>query len=349
MIAKYNLTLDEDMIYLIETLKVEGYWSLKNYTLTLQNKDVPFLNHIEDLLKRKGLIVPSKRILLKIKLNDETNKEDVRILNENQELNFHIEKSPFDNKKVKAVISLPYKKAYQLKLVYKNKYNSIEIQCLDGQINYESKLKCFIYKELRFPKIELLKLLYEHCGDKKYFHVEKFLFNANKSLVMSAFSALVDCEGSINYYGLYRKMRIRMRNKNYLNQWKNLLLRHDIKSRLQKNNEKEFELCIEGWQDFNKLSELGFRLYHSRKSEKWKEMLSGFKRNQISRGSYKEFYINKLKEINKKVTSEELSKYLKKSKRVTNHYLLKLEKEKLIFCDRNIWPYRYFISTSSVR
>jgi transcription initiation factor IIE alpha subunit len=78
-------------------------------------------------------------------------------------------------------------------------------------------------------------------------------------------------------------------------------------------------------------------------------MLEGSKRNQISRNSYKEFYVNKLIEINKKVTSEEFSKYLKKSKRVVNHYLLRLEKDKLINCDRTHWPYLYFITTSSVR
>ena len=78
-------------------------------------------------------------------------------------------------------------------------------------------------------------------------------------------------------------------------------------------------------------------------------MMEGFKRNQISRNSYKEFYINNLKELNKKITAKEFSEYINKSQRVSNHYLLKLEKEKLINCDRNNWPYLYFISTSSVR
>lgn len=78
-------------------------------------------------------------------------------------------------------------------------------------------------------------------------------------------------------------------------------------------------------------------------------MMQGFKRNQISRNTYKKFYIQKLKEINKKVTSEELAKYVNKSKRVASHYLLKLEKEKVIECDKSQEPYLYFITTSSVR
>ena len=59
--------------------------------------------------------------------------------------------------------------------------------------------------------------------------------------------------------------------------------------------------------------------------------------------------MNKLKELNKRVTAREFSEFINKNKRVTNHYLLKLEKEKLISCDNDIWPYLYFISTSSVR
>lgn len=347
MIAKYNFKLNEDMIYLIETLKVESYWSKKSFTISLQNKDLPFLNNIERIVKNLGIKI-HKRLLLKIRLKDESKKEDLKLIYLGREQNFHIEKSPFDDNKVKAVISLPYKKYYDIKLIYNKKEIPVKIKIYKNEIVIKSNSICWAYPDLRFPTKEMLEFLENYCGNKKEFHIEDFLLDSNKKLVMSAFSALVDCEGSIDYYGLFRKIRVRMRNKNYLTQWKDLLSKYTIKARLQNNNEKEFELCIEGWQDFNRLSELGFKLYHSKKSKKWEDMLKGFKRNQISRNSYKEFYINKLKEMNKKVTSEEFSKYLKKSKRVTNHYLLKLEKNKLINCDRNHWPYLYFITTSSV-
>lgn len=348
MIAKYNFELNEDMIYLIESLNVEGYWSKKSFTLILQNKDIPFLNNIEKIVKNLKLKI-NKRILLKIRLKDNTKKENLKLIYKNKELNFHIEKSPFNDNRIKAVTSLQYKKYYEIQLIQNKKENIIKIKVNKNKIVIKSDLDCWVYGDLRFPKKEMLDFLENYCGNKKEFHLEEFLLNSNEKLVMSAFSALVDCEGSIDYYNLFRKIRIRMRNKNYLNQWKDLLLKYNIKARLQKNNEKEFELCIEGWQDFNRLNELGFRLYHSKKSKKWKEMLGGFKRNQISRNSYKEFYINKLRELNKKITSEEFSKYLKKKKRVVNHYLSKLGKEKLISCDKIRRPYLYFITTSSVR
>jgi len=348
MIAKYNLTLDEDMLYLIETLKVEGYWSTKSYTLTLQNKNIPLLNRIEEILKKRGLIVPSKRILLKIKLEDETKKEELKILNEDRELNFHMEISPFDNKKVKAVTSLPYKKEHNLKLIYKNKTYPIKIKWEIDNLSYESELRCFVYGDLRFAKVELLKFLDKYCGNKKYFHVEDFLFDADEKKIASALSALIDCEGTITWYGLKRNIQIRMRNKEYLLQWQKLLKKFNVDCRFSKDKDG-WGIVIEGWQDFDKLQKMGLKLYHSEKAKKFTKIMNGFKRNQISRGSYKEFYINKLREINRKVTIREFSKLISKSYRNTSHHIKKLKKDGLISEDKGQWPYLYFISTSSVR
>ena len=348
MIAQDNFTLDEDMIYLIETLKVESYWSKDNFTLTLQNKDIHLLNNIERIVKNLNINV-GKRLLLKIRLSDNTKKEDIELYWKGKKINFHIERSPFDINRVKAVTSLPFKKSYDILLNHKNKKTPIKIKNLKNKILHESELECWAYGDLRFPTKKLLNFLDEYCKGNKNLQVGEFLLNANQKLVMSAFSALIDCEGSIDWYGLKRLIRIRMKDKNYLKEWSELLKKHGVYNYFRKNKKNEWELNIAGWEDFDKLEKMGFKLFHSKKADKWKKIMEGFKRNQISRGSYKEFYINKLKEINKKVTSKELAKYLNKGKRVINHYLLKLEKQGLIKCDRNNWPYLYFISTSSVR
>jgi len=342
-----SIQLNSETIYLIEALKVESYWNSKNFTLTLQNKDFPFLNKIEEIVKKLGVKI-SKRILLKVKLENETRKEDVKILYDKKELNFHIEKSPFDNKKVKAVMSLPYKKHYDLEVHYKNKRYKIKIRAQKNKIVYESKLNCWIYGDYRFPTKKLLTFLDDYTGGHKNLYVEETLFNSEPLLVMSAFSALVDCEGSINWYGFKRQIQIRMKTKEYLLQWKILLAKLGVGCRVEKN-EDLWGLVISGWEDFDKLERFGFKLYHSKKAIKWKSLIGGFKRNQISRNSYKEFYVNKLKRINKKICAKEFADYLNKSKRVVNHYLLKLEKQGFVSCDRDKWPYLYFISTSSVR
>src|SRR3989338_4399891 len=81
MIAqKYGFKLSPDFIYLIEAIKVEGYWSYKNFTLTIQNKNLPFLGRVESIVKHSG-IKPSKRILVKIKPNGDFVKEDVTLFN----------------------------------------------------------------------------------------------------------------------------------------------------------------------------------------------------------------------------------------------------------------------------
>ncbi len=346
MIAQDNsLPLNKETIYLIEALKVEGYWNSSTFSLTLQNKNLPFLNYIENIIKKFD-ITPYKRILLKIKLEDNTKKEDIKIYNKKTLVNFHIEKSPFDNKKVKAVTSLRHETIY-LKLNYKNKNFKINIQPLKEEIKCDSSLKCWIYGDLRFPKKVVLNLLDKYGGDKKNLSLKEEMLNSNKEWLIKAFSALIDCEGSLDWYGFKRIIRVRMRSKNYLKQWSSILKKNNINNKFRKNK-NEWELVISGWEDFTKLEKMGLELNNSLKAEKWKKIMRGFKRNQISRNTYKEFYVNKIKDFDN-ITAIELAEKLQKSKRVVNHYLFKLEKEGLLSRDKKIRPYRYFISTSSVR
>ena len=61
-----NYKLTPELIYLIETLKVEGYWSCKHYTACIQNKNIPFLNYLEEILRELDLKI-YKRILMRNK------------------------------------------------------------------------------------------------------------------------------------------------------------------------------------------------------------------------------------------------------------------------------------------
>ena len=347
MIANQPITINKDTVYLIEALKVEGYWSSRNFTLVIQNKNLPLLKHIEEITKNLGVKV-GKRTLLKVRLNDNSQKEDIKILFGKKELNFHIEKSPFDENKVKAVISLPYKKNQRILVDYNNKEYPLNIKYLKDKISCKGDLECWAYGDLRFPSRKILEFLDKYANKKKL-EIGNYLSSKNTDLIASAFSALIDCGGSINFYGLKRLIRVRMRNKDYLEQWSKLLTKIMIGCKFRRNNEKEYEINISGWEDFDRLSKIGVRFYNSKKEKEWKEMMIGFKRKQISRGSYKEFYIRELRELNKKITSEEFANHLKKSKRVVNHYLSKLKKDRLVQYDKTHWPHLYFISTSSVR
>ena len=280
MIAQTDFDLNEDMIYLIETLKVEGYWSSKTFTLTLQNKDIPLLTHIEEIVKNLKLNF-YKRILLKIRVDDNTKKEDISLNWKNKKVNFHIEKNAFNPIKLKVVTSLPFKKNYELKLKHKNKSYSIKIKVLKNKIKYESRLECWIYGDIRFPSRRILTFLDKHCKGNKNLHIENFLLKANDKIIMSAFSALIDCEGSIDYYDLHRRIRIRMRNKKFLKQWSQLLKKYNIGNKFRKNK-NEWEVNITGWEDFNRLNQMGFRQYHSKKAKKWDSIMKSFKRNHVA-------------------------------------------------------------------
>ena len=339
MIAqKYGFKLSPDFIYLIEVIKVEGYWSYKNFTIAIQNKNLPFLKRIEKIVRDLG-IKSSKRILLKIKPNEDFSKEDATLFNDFI-LNFHIEKSPFDESK-KIVTNLPHKKEYNIKISIKNKTYNVVVKEGKEEFEINSELKAWAYLDLRFPTSRLLKFLSEYLKDNGKVRIQSFLFNANKKYVASAFSALIDSEGSLTHHRLFRTIRIRMRNKQYLKDWKVLLAKFDIDTRFSKNTDVEYGLTIEGWEDFDKLQKLGVKLYHSKRARKFEEILKSYKRNQVSRNTAREFYLQKLKEIGKPVTAREFSEKLGKDKRTVNHYLTRLMRKNLIKVDKSRIAYLY--------
>jgi DNA-binding transcriptional ArsR family regulator len=315
---------------------VEGYWSSKTFTLSIQNKNLPFLRHIESIVSNLKMPI-HKRILLKIKPKDNFDREEVRLLNKGKMLKFHIEKSPFDGSK-KIVTSLPYKTNYDLNLIINKASFPININVGKEEISVKSELKGWAYLDLRFPN-KIMLLFLDNYTIKRH----NFLRNASGDYVAAAFSALIDSEGTIDHYAFFRKIRVRMRNKKYLEEWKELLFKHNIKARFRQNNDKEFEICIEGWEDFDRLNKLGLNLYHSKRKRKFEHILNSYKRKQISRDTAPIFYIKKLKEIMRPISASEFALKVGKGKRVINHYLKKLNKKGLVDIDKSKVTWLYSI------
>ena len=340
-----NLELNPDLIYLIEALKVEGYWSMKHREGSIQNKNLPFLKEIERILKDIGLNI-KKRILIKIRMPEKLNKKEIRVCNKNKELKFHIEKSPFSKSK-KVVFILPYEKEYNLTL------NSMPICLYEGEEEFKIKsdLESWAYLELRFWNANFIRFLENYVKDKKKLKIEDYLFKSSGKFVSKAFSALIDSEGNLVHRKLFRRISIRMRSEKYLEDWKRLLKNYNVDSRFRKSikeNYIEYSLDVEGLEDFEKLINMGLKLNHSKKSIKWKEMINSYKRKQISRNTAYKFYIEKLKEINKPVKAIELSEYLGKSKRVISHYLTRLMRKNMINVNKSNVAYLYSYKESSI-
>lgn len=316
-----------EIVYLIESLRTDGYYSLKNREAGIQNKNLPFLRYIEDILKQNKINF-GKRLLIKVKI-PEFEKEDVKLLQNEKEIRFHIEKSPFDGSK-KIAFNLP-SNSQNLDIKIKEDIFPLSVIVGDEEILTKCEFLSFGYSEIRFHNIKFLRFL----------DSLKEIKTKNTEFIISAFGALIDAEGMLEHRGFYRKIRIRMKDKSYLENWKVILKSFDINSNFGRDEKGLYKLEIYGWEDFDKLIRMGLRFRHSKKIKKFDVIMKSFKRNQVSRNTGKEFYLKKLREISRPITSEELSKITNKSKRNVNHFLLLLERNEKLIVDKNKIPYVY--------
>lgn len=326
-----KVRVDPDFFYLLEALRVEGYWSTKYREAAIDNKNIPLLKNIQRILN-KNKINYTKRFIIKIRLpNKRIKKKDIKIFFKNMEIGSHIEKSPFDKKK-KIVFQLPYRKKQNVLLKFKNQ--KIPITITEGRETLEinCKFESFGYLEVRFHNAEFIRVIEELSNGRGSLNirVNSFLTKFPPQYIMAAFSAVIDCEGTIDFYRHFRKIRIRMFNQNYLKDWQNILANLGIISRCN----LEEGLAIEGFEDFNKLKNLGLKLCHSKKKLKFYKILNSYKRKQVSRNRALDFYLNELKKIGKPLSANEFAKLTGKSKRVINHHLLRLQKKGLLKIDK---------------
>lgn len=339
----YDLT--PDLIYLIEALKVEGYWSVKNHECSIQNKNLEFLRKINQILKMHG-VNAHKRIYVKVKLPEQDIcKDDIILKNGNVDLKFRIEKSPFSESK-KVAFMLPYSKRQRVSLFFQNKEFLIDIEEKQDEFSLISALKSFAYLELRFWKLDFIKALEDYVTTKESskLRLERTLFSLPKEYVASALSALMDAEGSIDHYRQTRRIRIRMKNENYLEDWKNLLRKFGVESHVSclRSDKNMKSFVISGWEDFNKINDMGLNLFHSKKRKKMENIFETYKRNQISRNSANSFYVDKLRDIGP-IGASDFAIKLGKSKGVVNHYLTRLESKGIISADKSKVKYLYYV------
>ena len=325
MIGKLNT----DILYLIEALKVEGYWSLKHMEGAIQNKDLALLRYIERILKDLN-IRSKKRILVKIRDNDF---RKISIINENEkEIRFWWEKSPLSNKQ-KIVFNLPFKLKQKIILTNNNTETIVSIYVKNNEIIVSgNNINGWAYLDIRFHNIKFIRFL-ESVADKKNLSIN---FNTirDKEDITAIFGAIVDAEANIAHYRLFRRISIRMKSEKYLEDIKKMLSLLDVNSKIYKFRNKPlncdfFRLDVEGWEDFNKLIVAGMNFKHSRKKAKMNEIMKSYKRNQISRNSALRFYLNLINN-NRGLTAWELSNKISKSRNVINHYLNKLIEKGLI-------------------
>lgn len=155
-------------------------------------------------------------------------------------------------------------------------------------------------------------------------------------MIIAAFSMVVDCDGSIDHYGVRRRIRVRMRNQAYLGDWANLLGSLGIGASIHRT-----ELSIDDARSFIKLVNYGFDLHHSIKKVKFQRLLNSYKWVQAPRNGAVNFYLENLRKIEMPISAREFALILGRSKSVAGHYLLKMERRGLVNVNKCRLPYTY--------
>jgi len=265
---------------------------------------------------------------------------NLTLLENGKEKKFHFEKNPFKNKIDRIAFSTKLKKAnYLLKFGEK----SWSFWFKGSSNKFESSEKLYVYCRLIANNLSFVNFLENSLSENKgscKIRINKHLKDSAPEIIAKVFACVVDCEGSIRYSGLTRNIRLRMFNDNYLRDWKALLKKIGVKSRHNRS-----VLTITNNQNFQRLSDLGFQLIHKKKKNRFERIMKGYKRRQLIRNTAEEFYLEKLRRINKKISVLEFAKILNKSKRVVYHFLFRLEKSNKILVDKSSQKYLYYVKS----
>ncbi len=315
----------EELASIVEILKVEGWWNPRG-VISITSKSPELLTLFDSLLKfheihtRWGAIIKFK---LPSKLNEE-DKKKIKILKNEKELKFRFGRNGFTGELDHVVFHSPLEESNYL------------VKCGEQQFLFETKVsneelstnmrEAKIYGVIRASNKTFVWFATKILNEKEKsseIRLNNFLKEAQPEIIAKVFARVVDCEGSIQFYGHKRAICVRMKNKQYLEDWRELLNKIGIPSRLDKQPKGLTALVITNNQHFEMLSGFGFSLCHKEKKARFEKILKSYQKHQVRRNSALSYYLLAVKE-NPHRGAFELAKITNKSKRVVSHYLKKL-------------------------
>lgn len=326
MAKVFDSEITPELIYLAESLRTDGYWSIKSGAGAFQNKDRLYLTKIEELLNSFGINV-IKRLLIKIKVSSDDNKVYVNGIRKN----IHMQKNNIPNVCNKLKFNLPWLEKQNFTLVNSDKMKEIIIEIKDDSILNNFEGTCYVYGELRFNSISFVRFLDKNFS-KETMQIEfGVLKTENHSTAL--ISAIIDAEGSINYHQHYRTIRVRMYSERYLSNLREVCLGLGLPNTSIRSRRGlfgiEYCLTITGKYAFDILTEKGLKLYHSKKKEKLFKINNSYTKIGFPKNYAASYYLNYLTSNGPK-TSVEISKALNRSCRVVCYWMNLLEKKSLI-------------------
>ncbi len=309
-----------ELAQFIEILKVEGYWNCKG-NIAIQNKSTELTKYFESLIKGFGINY-SKSILIKIKTPKLwNNKKQIFVFEGNTKRAFHFGRNGF-TQKFDSIVFETKNTDKKFNIQYKNEYFLFYLQ--DGQIDTPKIKSYFVLKASNKSFTQFMKLILNEENSTHKLRINNYLKASTPKIIAKVFGSVIDCDGSIIYYGLKREINLQQSSLNYIKDWNKLLNSININSNISKKG-KLYKLTITCNQNFKKLNQFGFELHHKIKKTRFQHILNNYKKHQLERNTALNYY-KQLVKNNPQTTALNISIISNKNKRVVSHYLKKLFK-----------------------
>lgn len=332
----------EKLASLVEALKVEGYWREDGYG-AICNSNRSLIEYVQKLLENFGIHV-TKSLILKVNVDLGIKSDEIRVFRGSKAKAFRIQNTQLRGTRVKRVVFSAQYEPTEYEIKVKGKTYRLSVSIHDDFFEVKCGLPTSSYINLRFRSLTFSSLLAdtlkEKGGEKSGdIRLNRLLKKSPPRVVVGAFSTVVSCDGSVDHYEKYRRLRVRMKSKAYLEDWAKLLDSLGVNASIYKDD--LYGLYIQNRVGFRKLVNYGFNLRHSVKKSKFQELLKSYDRFQVPRNEALNFYYRQLKEIGRSVTAKELASKAGKNKRTVSHYLKKLSEKDLINVEKGSIPYHY--------
>jgi hypothetical protein len=307
-----------EIAQLIEIIKVEGYWNKKG-NIAICNKSQELINFFETLIQDLGLTC-RRSILIKIKIPETwKTRKCINVFEGISIRPFYFGRSGF-TQKLESIVFETKNINEIFQVAYKDKKLSFSLT--NNQIDTPIIKSYFVLKTSNISFTTFMKLILNEENSTHKIRINDYLKKAKPEIIAKVFGSVVDCDGSIVYYGLKREINLQQSSLDYIKDWNKLLLSIGINSNISKKD-KLYKLTVTCNQNFKKLDLLNFELHHKVKKKRFEKILNNYKKHQVERNTALNYYNNLILE-HPGINAFELSQIANKNKRTVSHYLLKL-------------------------
>ena len=268
----FPLDYDEDLAFFGECIRVEGSLNKGTKNMSFGNSDISLLKEVERILAKFNCHI-YRTLHISVKIPENLTKEDIKIIdlstNKIKE-KFLIRHSERFDRKFHELTFLETKIIYgsekQYKIYLKDKFVEIHINLPEASriiVNPKGEVTAVV--QLIFANFALREVLRTALeipeGRKsKIIFVPPILLNSSNSVISSAISAVLACEGFVTYLEPPKSIRsvgVEMTSRVYVEQLKILFDKLGIVGHIRyRNDRKVCSLRISGKENLSRIQEI---------------------------------------------------------------------------------------------